>query len=132
MARRLFKITALAAAGVLAVKQLLLSPGRSHDESGIAAERDYQSEGIGLKHWVLRIVALVGALGIAGFLVAASGIIPIKASSGHWAITRWFLNFSMERSVATHSVGLEAPRLDEPWLVLKGAGPYRPGTRPIP
>lgn len=29
-------------------------------------------------------------LGLGGFLVAASGIVSIKASSGPWAITRWF------------------------------------------
>ena len=77
-----------------------------------------------LKTWLLRggIIALVAAVG--GFLVAASGIVPIKASSGHWAITAWFLNFSMERSVDTHTLGMDAPPLDDPALILKGATHY--------
>ncbi|MCI0539288.1 MAG: c-type cytochrome [Verrucomicrobiales bacterium] len=74
-------------------------------------------------------VLLAGIL-IGGGLVAVSGIIPIKASSGHWAITGWFLNFTKERSVATHTLGLKEPALDEPWLVLKGAGHYETGCRP--
>jgi mono/diheme cytochrome c family protein len=55
---------------------------------------------------------------------------PLKASSGHWAITAWFLHFTMRRSVATHSPGLQAPALDVPRLVLQGAGHYETGCRP--
>jgi cytochrome c553 len=78
----------------------------------------------------IRMAALLAVLGVGGFLVAASGIIPIKASSGHWAITRWFLQFAKERSVATHTLALESPSLDEPWLVVKGAAHYEIGCRP--
>jgi cytochrome c553 len=70
-------------------------------------------------------VALVG-----GFLVAASGIVPIAASSGHAAITYWVLEFGKRRSLATHTLGLDLPPLDEPWLALKGAGHYHDGCRP--
>lgn len=59
-----------------------------------------------------------------GLLGAASGIIPIKASSGHWTITKWFLQFSKQRSVSTQTLGMESPPLDHPDLVLKGAGAY--------
>lgn len=82
------------------------------------------------KRWAFRGALVLGALGIGGFLAAASGIIPIKASSGHWAITRWFLNFSKERSVATHSIGIQSPDLDQPWRILKGAGHFELGCRP--
>ncbi|MFN2427244.1 MAG: c-type cytochrome, partial [Candidatus Binatia bacterium] len=79
----------------------------------------------------LAAVAALGAmLAAGGFLVAASGIIPIKASDGHWAITAWILNFSMRRSVATHTMGMKLPSLDHPWMVLKGAGHYDLGCRP--
>jgi cytochrome c553 len=78
----------------------------------------------------LRIAGLFVLLGLGGFLVAASGIIPIKASSGHWAITRWFLQFSKTRSVATHTLALKVPSLDEPSMVLKGAGHYETGCAP--
>ena len=83
-----------------------------------------------LMRWMIPITTLLVVLGVGGLLVAASGIIPINASSGHWAITRWFLQFSKQRSVATHTLGLKAPPLDEPWLVLKGAGHYEIGCRP--
>ena len=69
-------------------------------------------------------------LGIGGFLVAASGVMPIKASSGHWPITRWFLSFSMRRSIATHTIGKESPSIDSPLLVVKGAGHYETGCAP--
>ena len=77
------------------------------------------------------VATLVGG-GVAAFglAVAASGVIPIKASSGHWAITEWMLHFSMERSIATHTIGDELPPLDDAALVLRGAGHYEGGCKP--
>ena len=82
--------------------------------------------------WGLGATALALVLGFGGFLVAASGIVPIKASSGHWPITEWFLQFTKRRSVATHTIGMRVPagHLDDPLLVLKGAGHYETGCRP--
>jgi cytochrome c553 len=77
-----------------------------------------------------RIGALLAALGLGGFLVAASGIVPLTASSGHWGVTYWVLEFAKQRSIATHTLGVDAPALDEQWLVLKGAGHYHAGCRP--
>jgi len=68
---------------------------------------------------------LFAVLGVLGALVAISGIVPIKASSGHWPITAWFLNFSMARSISTHTIGTKTPPLDDPAMVLKGAGHYQ-------
>jgi cytochrome c553 len=82
-----------------------------------------------MKLWIFRLAALGLGLAAAGFIVAASGVIPIKASSGHWAITEWFLRFSMRRSIATHSLGTKVPDLSHPDLVLKGAGHYEFGCR---
>ena len=80
---------------------------------------------------ILVVGALLAVLGVVGgFLVAVSGIVPLKASSGHWAVTEWFLQLGKRRSIATHTVGMEDLRLDEPWLVLKGAGHYESGCRP--
>src|SRR5688572_21118940 len=70
------------------------------------------------------------ALALGGLVVAASGAVPIEASSGHWAITEWFLQFSKRRSVATHTLGMDLPALESPSLVLKGAGHYETGCRP--
>src|SRR5688500_17488545 len=80
--------------------------------------------------WAFLGSALLVAFGGGGFLVAASGIIPIKASSGHWTITEWLLQFGKRRSIATHTLGMKLPPLKEPWQVLKGAGHYENGCRP--
>jgi cytochrome c553 len=123
-------LAALAAAGVLAAVHILRSPRGSLAATRSPEAHNARAGGPGAKRWLFRIAGLLTMLGLGGLLIAASGIIPIKASSGHWAITRWFLNFSKERSVATHTLGLEAPSLDEPWMVLKGAGHYETGCRP--
>ena len=83
-----------------------------------------------MKRWLIRgiVLALVAALG--GFIVAASGLVPIKASSGHWAVTEWILQFSKRRSIVTHSLGTAVPHLDDAALVLQGAGHYEFGCRP--
>jgi hypothetical protein len=124
---RLLRIAALLtalAAGVVAVVRLLRSPRGSLAATPSPEVHNAPAGEGGAKRWLFLIAGLFAMLGFGGLLVAASGIIPIKASSDHWAITRWFLNFSKERSVATHTLGLEVPSLDEPWLVLKGAGHY--------
>lgn len=77
--------------------------------------------------WLLIAGLVLTGLAVGGLLVSASGIIPIKASSGHWALTRWLLQFSKRRSVGTHSLLVEKPPLEKPWLVLKGAGHYETG-----
>jgi cytochrome c553 len=112
----LSKIAAIIGARFLAVKQFLLP--------------SEQSRKVNPKRLIMRSVALLGLFGILGFLVSVSGIIPMKASSGHWAITRWILQFSKNRSIDMHSMGVEVPSLDEPMLVLKGAGHYAIGCAP--
>jgi len=82
------------------------------------------------KRWMFRIAAFLLVAALGGFLFIASGIMPINASSGHWSITAWFLNFAMRRSVVTHSIGITAPKLDDPGLVVKGATHYEFGCRP--
>ncbi len=83
-----------------------------------------------MKRRLLKVGLVIGALGAAGFLVAASGIIPLRASAGHFAVTEWVLQFGKRRSIATHTLGKEVPGLDDPALVMKGAGAYETGCRP--
>lgn len=83
-----------------------------------------------MKRWLYKGVLAALALALGGFLVVASGITPITASSGHWPITAWFLHYAMQRSVRTHSLGVEPPPLHDPRAVLKGAGHYETGCRP--
>ena len=77
-----------------------------------------------MKRWLVRALGVALLLAVGGFLVSASGLISIAASSGHWAVTRWVLEFSMRRSISTHSLGVKAPPLDNRGLILKGAGSY--------
>lgn len=94
-----------------------------------------------MKRLVLITTVVVAILAAGGLITAASGVVPTKASSGHWAITSWFLHFAMRRSAATHSLGVEVPALDGEALVLKGAAYYElscrschgaPGSAPPP
>lgn len=119
------KILLLAAVGVTAA---VLAPRRGRAKDSITGQKSFL--GASPKRWAVETAAILVILGAGGFLVAASGIIPIKASSGHWKITRWFLTFSMHRSFSTHSLGIEAPPLDDPALVLRGAGAYETNCRP--
>jgi cytochrome c553 len=83
-----------------------------------------------LKRWIVSAATVLAVIAGFALLGVVSGLVPIKASSGHWTITEWFLHFAMRRSVVTQTLGLEAPALDHPNLVLKGAGHYETGCRP--
>jgi hypothetical protein len=82
------------------------------------------------RHPWLALGVTVAALAIGGLAVAASGILPLKASAGHWQVTSWLLHFTMRRSVSTHALMIDAPSLDDPALVGKGAAHYDLGCRP--
>lgn len=79
---------------------------------------------------IVVVLVLLALAGLGGLLVSLAGLVPIKASAGHWAITEWFLQLTMRRAVATQSLAI--PRLEppEPRLVLMGAGHYENGCRP--
>ena len=83
-----------------------------------------------MKARLLKLAGVGVVVAFLGFVVAASGIIPVKASTGHWPLTRWFLSFSMRRSVETHTIGTKVPLLEEPWMVLKGAAHYDASCAP--
>jgi cytochrome c553 len=74
---------------------------------------------------LLLIVGLLGAL-----LFAWSGLFNVGASTGHWAITDWFLHYTMRRSVETRASGIAVPALDHPALIHRGAGHYASGCAP--
>lgn len=73
-------------------------------------------------------------LAVAGLALAAlivwSGVVRIAASSGHWDVTDWLLHTAMRRSVSTWSMGIEAPPLDDPALVHRGAGHFASSCAP--
>jgi cytochrome c553 len=85
---------------------------------------------LAIKHpWLTTGAMAMGALMIAAILVI-SGVLPIKASSGHWRITAAFLDFAKTRSVSTHAWGIEVPPLDDEALVFRGAGHYETACLP--
>ena len=89
-----------------------------------------------------RIVLALLAAAAAALLVSFSGVITIAASSGHWAITDWFLHWTMRNSVRTHAFfeGEKTPIARDGDLV-SAAGHFAaacaschgaPGLRPSP
>ncbi|NNJ25336.1 c-type cytochrome [Alienimonas chondri] len=84
-----------------------------------------------LKRFLKPLGITAAGLALLGGLLVVSGIVPVRASSGHWAITRWFLSFSMARSVSTDSLDVTVPdTLDDPREILRGAGHYQTGCYP--
>jgi cytochrome c553 len=77
-----------------------------------------------------RVVWVLLGLGAGALLAALAGLIPMRASSGHMPLTEWLLETTMRRSVATRSAGVPSVPLDDPGLVLKGAGHYAQGCEP--
>lgn len=83
-----------------------------------------------MRRRLLDAAVLLAALGAGGLLLVALGLVPVKASSGHWPPTEWFLSFAMSRSIALHSFPLRPPAdLDDPALVLRGAGHFETSCR---
>ncbi len=77
----------------------------------------------GWKHLiVLLILAPLLALG-----VGWSGLMSVRASTGHWAVTDWFLHWVMRNSVETRALSIDAPPLDDPALVPAAAGHFETG-----
>ena len=128
--KSLVLLGAFVVAWVLALLQLFRRGGDPWSENWSAEKHNLNPRQRDMKRWALRIAAVLTVAALGGFLFAASGIMSIKASSGHWAITAWLLNFAMRRSVITHSLAVESPPLDDHGLVLKGAGHYEIGCRP--
>jgi cytochrome c553 len=72
-------------------------------------------------------IALIAIVLVSAALIIVSGIAPATASSGHFPITAWVLEFAMERTVTTHSVGITVPPLDNAALIKRGASHYDVG-----
>lgn len=88
-----------------------------------------------------RALVAAAVLFVLGMAIAWSGIINIGASTGHWAITDWFLHWSMRNAVRTYAAAtVNEPATDATGLV-SAAGHYAstcaachgaPGERPSP
>jgi len=88
--------------------------------------------------WKRIVLALSGIVALA-LAVGWSGAVNVAASSGHWAITDWFLHWVMRNSVGTRSA-LQSPQAAaDPQGLVSAAGHFAascaachgaPGMRP--
>ena len=76
-------------------------------------------------------VAGLAVLGIVGALLLGwSGLVSIAASSGHFAVTKWYLGWTMKNAVETQSMLIAKPEdldLNNPSLIRRSAGHYATG-----
>ena len=79
---------------------------------------------------LIAALLLLGLGGMGGFLLAWSGVYNVGAATGHWAITRWLLEFGMRNAVETHALGIAAPRLEDDPLFYRGLGHYAGACAP--
>jgi cytochrome c553 len=117
-------VRAIAALGLVLVAWLL---GGSRSREDVVRAPIVR---LAVKHpWLTAGAMAAGAMVIAAIGVV-SGVMPIGASSGHWAITAAFLDFAKVRSVSTHAWPITTPALEDEALVLKGAGHYETACAP--
>ncbi len=79
------------------------------------------------------IAIFVVLAGLGAFAFVFAGLVPIAASSGHFAVTTWLLHSAMRWSVRTQAANVQIPEdldLADPTLVLRGAGHYESSCAP--
>ncbi|PEQ11446.1 cytochrome C [Novosphingobium sp. PC22D] len=90
--------------------------------------------------WKRAFLALL-ALAAGGLLFAWSGLFQIAASSGHWAVTDWFLHWTMQNSARTYSTFQTPEDVRDDDALVSAAGHFRqscaachgaPGLEPSP
>ena len=72
----------------------------------------------------LTVVVALMVLAIGAFAFAWSGLYDIGADVHHWKPTYAFLATVRDRSIEAHAKHVVVPNLDDPQLILKGAGQY--------
>jgi hypothetical protein len=66
----------------------------------------------------------VAAALMAGLGFVYSGTFNVAADEPHWGLTHRLIEAMRERSIAARAGGMELPPLDDPALVIMGAGHY--------
>ena len=72
----------------------------------------------------LVVIAVMVAILIGTGIFAWSGLYNIGADDHHWTLTYYFLQSVRNRSIHVRSEHLKVPNLNDPQLILKGAGQY--------
>jgi len=73
---------------------------------------------------VIVTVAVLVVIAIGLGIYAWSGLYNIGADDHHWNVTYNALQTVRDRSIHVRSEGIKVPNLDDPQLILKGAGQY--------
>jgi cytochrome c553 len=74
-----------------------------------------------------RFVAFLVAAPVVAMMMAWAGIVDIRASTGHWRATDWFLHWAMRSSVRTAALSVTPPDLNHPDLLPAAAGHFERG-----
>lgn len=70
------------------------------------------------------VVVVLGLIALGAGLFAWSGLYDIGADDPHWRVTYDALEIVRDRSIHRRSKNLKMPDLEDPQLILKGAGQY--------
>ncbi len=71
---------------------------------------------------VALIVLVVFTIGLGA--IAYSGVYDVGADDHHWSVTFYVLQSVRDRSIQVRSENLKVPDMNDPQLVLRGAGQY--------
>ncbi|MBP2295011.1 c-type cytochrome [Azospirillum rugosum] len=83
-----------------------------------------------MRRMLMILAGVLAVQAVGGFLFAWSGLYSVAASKEHWPPVYWFLHMAMRNSIETHSIMIDAPSLDDPALIRRGAGHYEDGCAP--
>lgn len=72
----------------------------------------------------LVVIATLAIIAVGGLAYAWSGTYDVGADEPHWPVTYDFLQWARNQSIQAHSAGIKVPNLDDPELILSGAGDY--------
>ncbi|RUL71869.1 c-type cytochrome [Dyella choica] len=73
---------------------------------------------------IISTLAVAVILALLGFAYAWSGYYNVGADVPHWPATYRFLDMARDRSIEHQAESISVPKLDDPALILKGAGQY--------
>ncbi|MDR5751302.1 MULTISPECIES: cytochrome c [unclassified Caballeronia] len=77
-----------------------------------------------MKHWVAPVATIAVAALVGSTTFVFSGSYNVGADAPHWPLTYRILQTFRSRSVDAHAKGIAPPNLEDPQLILKGAGQY--------
>ncbi len=77
-----------------------------------------------MKRWLSPVILFLGITAATTGAYIYAGLYDIAADNPHWPITTKILETLRQRSIEIRAAGIEVPELENPKLVLQGAGEY--------